>query len=196
SINPPHVVAVSRGPEVAVPSAWPGASRMAHTSAPTMLPPRAGYTSQHDRYAEEYNRWARWTYTSPPAETISLKLLAHYEGGARRGRNQSNPFGNICEGKKDIDALISAHDLVPIALDTIIPKVKMFCPTFAWRFDEFVVRDTDWVDLGAHRDPGPYFYSQCFQAARRNPKAMAFKSKQFTLYVVVPAPQWIEYEAF
>ncbi|KAI5991632.1 hypothetical protein EDD15DRAFT_2368972 [Pisolithus albus] len=216
SINPPRVVAVSRGPDVAVPSAWhagrrpPLPSRLtlpdsgpqthaggsAHASESTMLPPRIGYTSQHSRYTQEYDRWARWTYASPPAETISLKILAHYEGGPKRGRSQSTAFGNICEGKKDIDALILAHDLVPIALDTIIPKVKRFCPTFAWRFDEFTVRDTEWVDLAEHRSPVPFFYSQCLQPARKNPKAMTFKPKQFTLYVVVPAMQWLEYEAF
>lgn len=42
----------------------------------------------------------------------------------------------------------------------------------------------------------PYFYSQCLQPARKNARGMAFKSKQFTLYVVVPAAQWVEYEAF
>ncbi|KAI5983654.1 hypothetical protein EDD15DRAFT_2376184 [Pisolithus albus] len=217
SINPPRVVAVSRGPDVPIPSAWhadrrpPLPSRLAlpdcrpqtaraggsaHTSEPTMPPPRLGYTSQHSRYTQEYDRWARWTYASPPAETISLKILAHYEGGPRRGRSQTTAFGNICEGKKDIDALISAHDLVPIALDTIIPKVKRFCPSFPWRFDEFTVRDTDWVDLAEHQSLVPFFYSQCLQPARKNPKAMSFKSKQFTLYVVVPAAQWLEFEAF
>ncbi|KAI6167714.1 hypothetical protein EDD17DRAFT_858114 [Pisolithus thermaeus] len=165
-------------------------------SEPTMPPPRLGYTSQHSRYTQEYDRWARWTYASPPAETISLKILAHYKGGPRRGRSQTMAFGNICEGKKDIDALISAHDLVPIALDTIIPKVKRFCPSFPWRFDEFTVRDTNWVDLAEHRSPVPFFYSQCLQPAHKNPKAMTFKSKQFTLYVVVPAAQWLEFEAF
>ncbi|KAI5995436.1 hypothetical protein EDD15DRAFT_2195458 [Pisolithus albus] len=217
SVNPPHVVAVSRGPDVAIPSAWhadrrpPLPSRLAlpdcrpqtaraggsaHTSEPTMPPPRLGYTSQHSRYTQEYDRWARWTYASPPAETISLKILAHYEGGPRRGRSQTTAFGNICKGKKDIDALISAHDLVPIALDTIIPKVKRFCPSFPWHFDEFTVRDTDWVDLAEHQSPVPFFYSQCLQPARKNPKAMSFKSKQFTLYVVVPVAQWLEFEAF
>ncbi|KAI6105969.1 hypothetical protein EDD16DRAFT_1633063 [Pisolithus croceorrhizus] len=161
-----------------------------------MPPPCLGYTSQHSCYTQEYDRWARWTYASPPAETISLKILAHYEGGPRCRCSQTTAFGNICEGKKDIDALISAHDLVPIALDTIIPKVKRFCPSFPWRFNEFTVHDTDWVDLAEHRSPVPFFYSQCLQPAHKNPKAMTFKSKQFTLYVVVPAAQWLEFEVF
>ncbi|KAI6123338.1 hypothetical protein EV401DRAFT_1293052 [Pisolithus croceorrhizus] len=161
-----------------------------------MLPPHIGYTSQHSHYTQEYDRWARWTYASPPAETISLKILAHYEGGPKRGCSQSTVFGNICEGKKDINALITAHDLVPIALDMIIPKVKRFCPTFMWRFDEFTVHDTDWVNLAEHRSPVPFFYSQCLQPACKNPKAMMFKPKQFTLYVVVPAAQWLDYETF
>lgn len=213
SINPPRVVPVSHSPDIAVPSAWlverkplppsqPGYTpQQARPGAGPMLPPatlplRLGYTSEHSRYNQEYDRWARWTYASPPAETISLKILAHFEGGPKRGRSQSTPFGNICEGKKDFDARICAHDLVPIALQTIIPKVKKFCPTFPWRFDEFNVRDTDWVDLGEHHSLVPYFYSQCLQPARKNARGMAFKSKQFTLYVVVPAAQWVEYEAF
>lgn len=157
---------------------------MAPTSEPITLPPRLGYTSQHSCYSQEYDRWARWSYASPPAETISLKIFAHYEGGSKRGGHLSTAFGNICEGQKDIDARISAQELVPIALDTIIPKVKMFCPTYPWR------------DLAAHRSPLPYFYAQCVQPVRKNPKAMSFKPKQFTLYVVVPASQWVEYEAF
>ncbi|KAI6010305.1 hypothetical protein PISMIDRAFT_84986, partial [Pisolithus microcarpus 441] len=217
SINPPRIVAVSHVPDVAVPSAWhtdhrpmlpprltpsgsgpqtASASGSAQANEPTMLPPRIGYTSQHSRYTQEYDRWARWTYASPPAETISLKILAHYEGGPKRGCSQSTVFGNICEGKKDINALITAHNLVPIALDTIIPKVKRFCPTFAWCFEEFTVHDTEWVDLAEHHSPVPFFYSQCLQPACKNPKAMTFKPKQFTLYVVVPAVQWLDYEAF
>ncbi|KAI6018338.1 hypothetical protein EDC04DRAFT_2941959 [Pisolithus marmoratus] len=101
---------------------------------------------------------------------------------------------NICEGKKDIDALITACNLVPIALNTVIPKVKRFCPIFPWHFDEFMVCDTNWVDLAEHQSLVPYFYSQCLQPACKNPKAMMFKPKQFTLYVVVPAVQWLEYE--
>ncbi|KAI6156785.1 hypothetical protein BKA82DRAFT_148342 [Pisolithus tinctorius] len=223
SINPPQVVAVSHGPDVAVPSAWhadhgpfpparpgylsqqaltgPGAQvvragGMAPTSEPITLPPRLGYTSQHSHYSQEYNQWARWSYATPPAETISLKIFAHYEGGSKWGGHLSTAFGNICEGQKDIDARISTQELVPIALDTIIPKVKMFCPMYPWRTDEFVVCDTNWVDLAAHRSPLPYFYAQCVQPVRKNPKAMSFKPKQFTLYVVVPASQWVEYEAF
>jgi len=72
----------------------------------------------------------------------------------------------------------------------------MFCATFPWRTDEFVVRDTEWVDLSAHNSHLPYFYAQCLQPARKNSKAVAFKAKQFTLYVVVPAAQWAEYELF
>jgi len=103
---------------------------------------------------------------------------------------------NICEGKKDIDALITANGLVTIAFETIIPKIRMFCPSFPWRVNEFVVRDTEWVDLGAHRAPLPYFYSQCLQPARKNSNIYTFKPKQFALFVVVPAAQWAEYEAF
>ena len=103
---------------------------------------------------------------------------------------------NICEGKKDIDAKITADDLVTIAHDTINPKIEAFCPTFPWRFDEFVVRDTEWVDLSAHNSPSPYFYSQCLQPTRKSANTYTFKTKQFALIVVVPAIQWAEYEAF
>ena len=113
---------------------------------------------------------------------ISLKIAVHYEGNAKHTHNQSTIFGvslsyfifiqgtdgavqNICEGKKDIDALITADGLVTISLETIIPKVKMFCPSFPWRVDKFVVRDSEWVDLSAHCSPLPYFYSQCLQPA-------------------------------
>ncbi|KIO09155.1 hypothetical protein M404DRAFT_132723 [Pisolithus tinctorius Marx 270] len=150
---------------------------------PPLLPPHAGYTSQHSCYSQECQWWARWSFTSPPAETITLKISAHYEA-------------NICEGKKDIDATISAQDLVMVALKTIVPKVKTFCPTFPWWFNEFVVHDTDWVDLSAHHSPLPYFYPECLQPACKNPNSVVFKSKQFQLYVVVPAAQWHEYEVF
>ncbi|KAI6037298.1 hypothetical protein BKA83DRAFT_4120808 [Pisolithus microcarpus] len=180
-----HGLSVSHSPDVTVPSAWlaehkplplsqPGyTSQQAVPGAgpmllPTMLPPRLGYTSQHSCYSQEYDWWSEvWPQ---PKYTIRWK--------------------------KDIDAHICAHDLVPIALETIIPKVKKFCPMFPWRFDDFTVRDTDWVNLGAHHSLLPYFYSQCLQPARKNAREMAFKPKQFTLYVVVPAVQWLEYEAF
>ncbi|KAI6139078.1 hypothetical protein EDD17DRAFT_1805563 [Pisolithus thermaeus] len=139
----------------------------------TTLPPCLGYTSQHSCYGQEYDWWAQWTYASPLAETISLKILAHFEGGPKCGHSQSTAFGNICEGKKDINAHICAHDLIPITLEMIIPKVKKFCPMFPWQFDEF----------------------NCLQPAHKDARGMAFKSKQFTLYIVVPAAQWVEYEA-
>ena len=103
---------------------------------------------------------------------------------------------NICEGKKDIDEKITANDLVTIACDTINLKIEAFCPTFPWRFDEFVVHDTEWVDLSAHNSPSAYFYSQCLQPTRKSANTYTFKTKQFALFVVVPATQWAEYEAF
>ena len=238
TINPPRVMAVSaisHGPDVVVPSAWrtdhgppshsahipphpasrpqPGHATAAQRTGNIALSTRSGYTTQHARYNQELERWAKRSFASPPAETISLKIAAHYEGNAKRTCNQSTIFGvslsyfifiqgtdgavqNICEGKKDIDALITADGLVTISLETIIPKVKMFCPSFPWRVDEFVVRDSEWVDLSAHHSPLPYFYSQCLQPARKNSNIYTFKPKQFALFVVVPAAQWAEYEAF
>ena len=198
------VSAISHGPDVVVPSAWrmdhgppshsahipphpvsrpqPGHATAAQRTGNIALSTRLGYTTQHAHYNQELERWAKRSFTSPPAETISLKIAAHYEGNAKHTRNQSTIFGvslsyfifiqgtdgavqNICEGKKDIDALITADGLVTISLETIIPKVKMFCPSFPWRVDKFIVRDSEWVDLSAHCSPLPYFYSQCLQPA-------------------------------
>jgi len=102
---------------------------------------------------------------------------------------------NICEGKKDIDARITASELRVLALTTIVPKIIAFSPDFPWRYQDFVVRDASWVDLSGHPEPHrPYFYSECLQPSRKNTKTPVFKTKQFSLYVVVPALQWKEYE--
>ena len=82
-----------------------------------------------------------------------------------------------------------------LALTTIIPKVIIFCPDFAWRYDKFVIRDASWVDLSNHPEQlHPYFYSNCLIAGWKNTKVPVFKTKQFSLYVVIPALQWKEYE--
>ncbi|KIJ07416.1 hypothetical protein PAXINDRAFT_19392 [Paxillus involutus ATCC 200175] len=75
---------------------------------------------------------------------------------------------------------------------------EAFCPKFLWRDAEFVVRDISWVDLSKHTEQHePYFYKECFQTnSRKNSKVSVFKSKQFSLYVVVPEAQWHEYEDF
>jgi len=104
------------------------------------------------------------------------------------------PIQSICEGKKDIDAQIDAPGLIKIALDTVYPKIQSFCPAFQWRYEEFVVRDSRWVDLSGHHAREPYFYSQCVQAGRKGLKSPIFKTKQFALMVVVPESQWREYE--
>ena len=103
---------------------------------------------------------------------------------------------NICEGKKDIDTMISASNLVTIALKTIIPKIEAFCPVFPWRVNEFIVCDMEWVNLAAHDSLAPYFYFQCLHVTHKDANVCMFKPKQFTLFVVVPATQWADYKAF
>lgn len=63
--------------------------------------------------------------------------------------------------------------------------------------DEFVVRDAKWVDLSRENSTEPYFYDDCFQESnRKNVKgSLVFrKDKHFSLFVVVPANQWKEFE--
>ncbi|KIO10693.1 hypothetical protein M404DRAFT_20945 [Pisolithus tinctorius Marx 270] len=192
TINPPQVIALpparnaaqkQTGPDVHVPSSW----RNFQDSRPPVHsePPRnvaavpCGYTPNHALYGSEH-------------------ISALYEGGSRRSRLRGTPFSSICEGKKDIDAHITAPELVSIALTTIVPKIHAFCPGFRWKYDEFIVRDTSWVNLLDHPDRNrPYFYGECVQpGTRKNAKSLVFKSKQFSLYVVVPAVQWKDYENF
>ncbi|KIO02143.1 hypothetical protein M404DRAFT_28083 [Pisolithus tinctorius Marx 270] len=192
TINPPQVIALppagnaaqkQTGPDVHVPSSW----RNFQDSRPPMHsePPwnvvavPCGYTPNHALYGSEH-------------------ISALYEGGSRRSRLHGTPFGSICEGKKDIDARITAPELVSIALTMIVPKIHAFCPGFQWKYDEFIVRDVSWVNLLDHPDRNClYFYGECIQpGTRKNAKSLVFKSKQFSLYVVVPAVQWKDYENF
>ncbi|KAG1878330.1 hypothetical protein F4604DRAFT_1680016 [Suillus subluteus] len=183
--QPPRVVATSAsyswaGPDIVVPSSWA----------------QVGYSANHAQYGAERERWAKQPYAVPPAETISLEITAVREGGNRRKGARGIPFGNICEGKKDVDARIDAPGLIALSLDTVLPKIQAFAAGFPWHQDQFIVRDGGWVDLSTHPPRQPYFYSQCMHAARKGLRAMTFKSKQFLLYVVVPAAQWEDYEAW
>ncbi|KIM60696.1 hypothetical protein SCLCIDRAFT_123653 [Scleroderma citrinum Foug A] len=190
TINPPRVMAISRGPEVVVPPAWHADhTPPSHSVHLPDCPYAVGSCSQHACYSQELGRWAKSSFASPPAETISLKIAAQSVVATKA------PYLNICEGKKDIDALITTEGLVTITLKMIIPKVYLGSP-HPWHINEFVVHDTEWVDLGAHHSPLPYYYSQCLQPAQKNSTIYTFKTKQFALYVVVPAAQWAEYEAF
>ncbi|KIK37537.1 hypothetical protein CY34DRAFT_15633 [Suillus luteus UH-Slu-Lm8-n1] len=176
--QPSRVVATSAGPDIAVPSSWA----------------QPGYSVNHAQYGAERERWAKQAYAVPPAETISLEITAVREGGNRRKGARGIPFGNICEGKKDIDARIDAPGLITLSLDTVLPKIQAFAAGFPWRQDQFIVRDGGWVDLSTHPPHQPYFYSQCMHATHKGSRAMTFKSKQFLLYVVVPMAQWEDYE--
>ncbi|KAG1808361.1 hypothetical protein EV424DRAFT_1543509 [Suillus variegatus] len=177
---PPRVVATSAGPDIAVPSSWA----------------QPGYSVNHAQYGAERECWAKQAYAVPPAETISLEITAVREGGNRRKGARGIPFGNICEGRKDVDARIDAPGLITLSLDTILPKIQAFATGFPWRQDQFVIRDGGWVDLSTHPPCQPYFYSQCTQATRKGLRAMTFKLKQFLLYVVVPTAQWEDYETW
>ncbi|KAG2368382.1 hypothetical protein BDR07DRAFT_1478152 [Suillus spraguei] len=124
---------------------------------------------------------------------ISLEILAVNEGGSQKKGGHGTPFGSICERKKDIDAQIDAPGLIKIALDTVWPRIQSFCPAFQWQYEEFIVRDSRWVDLLGHHACEPYFYSQCVQAGRKGLKPPIFKTKQFALMVIVPESQWHKY---
>ncbi|KAG2053036.1 hypothetical protein BDR06DRAFT_972523 [Suillus hirtellus] len=158
----------------------------------------SGYSEHHASYGSERECWAkisaRLPLPVPPAQTISLEISAVHEGGTQRKGSCSITIGNICEGMKDIDAHIDAPRLIAIALDTMLPKIVAFCSGFNWRDDEFVVWDAKWVDLSKHPAGEPYFLSQCLQAGCKDSKVMIFKTNQFTLMVVAPWAQWLEYE--
>ena len=98
---------------------------------------------------------------------------------------------------KDIDAQSTAHELASIALETVAPCIKAYFPRFAWWENEFIVRDSKWVNLTRHPSTQPYFYSECIHPSnRKGSKAMTFKTKQFGLFVIVPEMQWEEFDAF
>lgn len=104
-------------------------------------------------------------------------------------------INNICEGLKEIDAQSTAPELAAVALETVVPRIKAYCPKFSWREKEFVVRDNKWVDLMMYASSHPYFYDECIHPSKKGGK-MVFKSKQFALYVIVPESQWEKLEEF
>ncbi|KAG1901667.1 uncharacterized protein F5891DRAFT_1187121 [Suillus fuscotomentosus] len=206
TINPPRVVPflsqpssssahIGRisGPDIAVPLSW---QQLPASSNPNMVSGAAGYSVHHAQYGLERERWAKLAYAPPPAETITLEISAVYEGNSRKKSGCGINFGNICEGKKDIDARLDAPGLIQITLDTILPKILTFGRGFPWCTEEFVVRDATWVDLSRHLPAIPYFLAQCLVQSQCGPKTTTFKTKQFLLMVVVPAAQWSEYEAW
>ncbi|KAG2344991.1 hypothetical protein BDR05DRAFT_998601 [Suillus weaverae] len=211
TINPPPVVAMPRrtaGPDIMIPTLWQGSSWQGSSqgssrqgSSQSTGPPwprqgssngPIGYSSQHALYATERERWAKISYATPLAETILIEISAVHGGGGRKKRGV--PIGNICEGKKGIDAQIDAPGLIELALNTIVPKLHIFGGGFLWWVNEFIVRDSGWVDLSNHPRSVAYFYDQCQQPSRKGSKTTTFKSKQFMLMVIVPETQWIEYE--
>ncbi|KAL4067086.1 hypothetical protein V8B97DRAFT_1919298 [Scleroderma yunnanense] len=173
----PHALPYSR-PAVHVPSTW----NKDAWSAPPTAPPAGlghamalplgstGYGRQHLHYATQHEHWACMAQHPPPAETISLEILAVFEAGGKRKNN-------ICEGLKDIDAQSSAHKLASTVLKMVVPHIKAYSLQFPCK----------WVDLTKHTSPLPYFYNNCLHPSnQKGSKAVAFKSKQFTLFVIVP----------
>jgi len=78
-----------------------------------------------------------------------------------------------------------------------VPCIKTYYPSFGWRENDFIVHDTKWVDLMKHPSAQPYFYGDCLNASnRKNSKAIVFKTKQFSLFVIVPEAQWEGFEVF
>ncbi|KAG2043747.1 hypothetical protein BDR03DRAFT_1004992 [Suillus americanus] len=124
------------GPDIAVPLSWqhPSAS-----SNHKRVSSAAGYSAHHAQYGLERERWAKLAYALPPAETITLEISAVYEGNSRKKSGWGINFGNICEGKKDIDAHMDAPTLIELTLDTVLPKILAFGSGFPWRTEEFVV---------------------------------------------------------
>ncbi|KAG1869626.1 hypothetical protein F4604DRAFT_1927030 [Suillus subluteus] len=154
----PRVVATSApygrsGPDIAIPSSW-HANTMQSLPVPYQAAGQPGYSANHAHYGTEQQCWAKQIYAVPPAETISLEISVVREGGNKRKGTRGIPFGNICEGKKDLDARIDAPGLIALALDTILPKVQAFAVGFPWCHDQFVIRDGGWVDKSTH--PLPY----------------------------------------
>ncbi|KIK80941.1 hypothetical protein PAXRUDRAFT_74800, partial [Paxillus rubicundulus Ve08.2h10] len=157
-----------------------------------------GYTPNHAHYPSERDRWAKRAYCAPPMETITIDITAMHEGSPKKGHLHGTAFGSICEGRRDIDARITAPELVIIVLKVIVPSIKSFCLNFPWQEDESIIHDECWVNLAKVDYPlEPYFYGKCFVSVScKNTENMVFKSKQFSLYDIVPEAQWFEYKAF
>ncbi|KAG9309217.1 hypothetical protein JVU11DRAFT_10932 [Chiua virens] len=156
-----------------------------------------GYNANHLAYPAKRNQRAHVTYVSPVVETIMLSILALFDSG-KHGRLHGTPIGNICEGMRDIDACMTAPKLRELALNIIIPCILHFCPNFPWRTGKFIVHDDSWVDLAKYAaQTVPYFYDKCLHDnSKKNAKGQIFKHKAFSLNVVVPHSQWMEYQAF
>ncbi|KAI6021273.1 hypothetical protein EDC04DRAFT_2607174 [Pisolithus marmoratus] len=120
------------------------------------------------QYGTQQECWAHIAHHSLPAETISLEISAVFEAGGKKRNVHSNNIGMSVE-----------------------------VTFFWWRENEFIVHDTKWVDLMQCPGTQPYFYANCLSASnRKNSKGLAFKTKQFGLFVIVPEAQWEEFEAF
>ncbi|KAG2041211.1 hypothetical protein BDR03DRAFT_979642 [Suillus americanus] len=84
-----------------------------------------GYSANHVMYGAEQERWAKQAYSTPPAEIISLEISAVHEGRNKRKGGHGVSFGNICEGKKDIDTQIDVPQLIVLALETVRPNILL-----------------------------------------------------------------------
>ncbi|KAG6378351.1 hypothetical protein JVT61DRAFT_14076 [Boletus reticuloceps] len=210
SMAPPPVPSVrtsrSRGPEVHIPTAKysaPPIDTRSHPAYSVSSAPQtgtAGYGPQHLHYQAQHREWAQKAHARqpvPPAETYAVDITAVYESSASRRNTRLNNFGCIREGLKDIDTRSQAEDLVQVALATLVPLIKAYCPEFPWREAEFIVRDKRWLNLATQTvsDSPGHFYNECLVVGKKG--ALKFKpGKQFPLFVVVPEKQWDELEEF
>ncbi|KAG2359560.1 hypothetical protein BDR07DRAFT_1488096 [Suillus spraguei] len=86
-----HIHRIS-GPDIAVPLSW---QQSPASSNPNMVSGAIGYSVHHAQY-----------------ETITLEISAVYEGNSQKKSGRGINFGNICEGKKDIDTRLDAPGLI------------------------------------------------------------------------------------
>ncbi|KAG1819633.1 uncharacterized protein BJ212DRAFT_1478873 [Suillus subaureus] len=149
SINPPPVVAVPdwinatmgplpishhhaiTGPDVVIPTSWQG---LAAVPIPSRLTNAIGYSLHHKSHIQEN--------VSDGLKLPMLILISavHEAGGHKKSRDIS--IGNICEGKKDIDAYIDAPGLINLALEMVLPKLCALGSIFSWCDEEFIVQDS------------------------------------------------------
>ncbi|KAG2159186.1 uncharacterized protein EDB93DRAFT_1100196 [Suillus bovinus] len=135
----------------------------------------------HAAYASECEHWSKLSYVGSLAETISLDISVVHNAAPKRKGSQ----WYTDHSKKDIHAQIDAPGLIKIALDTNFHGTHGNSLSGMWAR----------VDLSTHPANRPYFYTECWQASKRAGKeCKVFKSKQFTLMVVVPGSQWRKYK--
>ncbi|KAG6373980.1 hypothetical protein JVT61DRAFT_4610 [Boletus reticuloceps] len=107
------------------------------------LPPGLGYGVQYLQYAAQRDHWAHITHYLPHAKTISLEISVLYKNSSKGRALTELPlvFKSIYAGLKDILAIAPTTELVVVALEMVMPRIKAFNSRFAWHEHEFVVCD-------------------------------------------------------